>query len=201
MFPLGTVLFPGEVLPLHVFEPRYRRLVIDLLEDDEGEPEFGVTLIERGSEVGGGDERVGIGTVARIVHIEALDEHRYALVAVGTRRVAVRAWLPDDPYPFADVDDLPDPAVVVDLSSRLGAALERVTAVYRRAAELGQAIPDRDLSISEDPIQATYDLGSLAPLGPADRYRILAADDAVQRLERLEEALEDVEAILNFRLS
>ena len=57
MFPLGTVLLPGGVLPLHVFEPRYRQLVIDCLADDTGEPEFGVTMIERGSEVGGGDQR------------------------------------------------------------------------------------------------------------------------------------------------
>ena len=54
MFPLGTVLLPGAVLPLHVFEPRYRQLVQDCL---AGEPEFGVVLIERGSEVGGGDQR------------------------------------------------------------------------------------------------------------------------------------------------
>ena len=65
MFPLGKVLVPGEVLPLHVFEPRYRQLVVDLLAADDRPPEFGVVLIERGWEVGGGDARTDIGTVAR----------------------------------------------------------------------------------------------------------------------------------------
>ena len=53
MFPLGTVLLPGGVLPLHVFEPRYRKMVTDCVESPDHE--FGVVLIERGSEVGGGE--------------------------------------------------------------------------------------------------------------------------------------------------
>ena len=81
MFPLGTVLLPGAVLPLHVFEPRYRTLVADCL---AGEPEFGVVLIERGSEVGGGDVRRDVGTVARIVEVAELPDGRSALVTVGT---------------------------------------------------------------------------------------------------------------------
>ena len=107
MFPLGSVLLPGGVLPLHVFEPRYRQLVVDCLAGRD-EPEFGVTLIERGCEVGGGDVRADVGAVARIARVDALDDGRYAVVAVGTRRIRVNAWLPDDPYPLADVDDWPD---------------------------------------------------------------------------------------------
>ena len=108
MFPLGTVLLPGGVLPLHIFEPRYRQLVIDLLADDVNEPEFGVTMIERGTETGGGEDRADVGVIARVVQIEALADGRYALIAVGTRRFRVRSWLPDDPYPLADIDDWPD---------------------------------------------------------------------------------------------
>ena len=62
MFPLGTVLFPHAVLPLHVFEERYRALTETCL---RGDGRFGVVLIERGSEVGGGDVRFGVGTVAQ----------------------------------------------------------------------------------------------------------------------------------------
>ncbi|MGZ4700329.1 MAG: LON peptidase substrate-binding domain-containing protein, partial [Ilumatobacteraceae bacterium] len=67
MFPLGTVLLPGVVLPLHVFEPRYQQLVRDCL--DASEHEFGVVLIDRGSEVGGGDSRLPIGVIARLVQV------------------------------------------------------------------------------------------------------------------------------------
>ena len=69
MFPLGTVLFPSGVLPLRIFEPRYRKMLEDLL---LGSREFGVVLIERGSEVGGGEVRSGIGTMARVPVLEDL---------------------------------------------------------------------------------------------------------------------------------
>jgi uncharacterized protein len=78
MFPLGTPLLPGAVLPLHVFESRYRQMVRDILADDVDPPEFGVVMIERGSEVGGGDERATIGTIARIVDIQVAPDGRYA---------------------------------------------------------------------------------------------------------------------------
>src|SRR5207249_3558867 len=94
MFPLGTVLFPHALLPLHVFEPRYRLMTQRVLGDDG---EFGVVLIERGSEVGGGDTRFGIGTVARIVRAQELPDGGYALATVGIRRVRVTRWLLDDP--------------------------------------------------------------------------------------------------------
>ena len=67
MFPLGTVLFPHALLPLRVFEPRYRLMTQRVLGADS---EFGVVLIERGSEVGGGDTRFGIGTIALIVRAQ-----------------------------------------------------------------------------------------------------------------------------------
>src|SRR5581483_10007082 len=95
MFPLGTVLFPYLVLPLHVFEPRYRAMTRACL---DGGGEFGTVLIERGHEVGGGDTRFAVGTVARIVEAAEFDYGRWALVTVGTRRITVEEWLPDDPY-------------------------------------------------------------------------------------------------------
>lgn len=202
MFPLGSVLLPGELLPLHVFEPRYRQLVIDLLADDVHDPEFGVTLIERGREVGGGDERAAVGTVARVVQVEALDDGRYAVVAVGTRRIRVNAWLPDDPYPVADVDDWPDEAADEPaLAVHVVAAHARVQQVHLAAAELGDVAADADLTISDDPLLASYHLVSLSPLGAADRYRLLAAASPMERLELLDEALDDVDAMLKFRRS
>lgn len=221
MFPLGTVLLPGELLPLRVFEPRYRQLVIDLLADDVNDPEFGVTLIERGHEVGGGDHRAAVGTVARVVRIDAIDQAQYALVAAGVRRFRVNAWLPDDPYPLADIDPWPDvhDQDAAALEGLLAAAGERVATVRRLAARLaatsdaGQGPPDTsdtpddgaggggvDLAeLGDDPVLATYRLASLAPLGAADRYRVLAAGTLAERFEVLDSTLDDVEAVLRFR--
>jgi len=201
MFPLGSVLLPGGVLPLHVFEPRYRQLVIDCLADDDGPPEFGVTLIERGWEVGGGDERATIGTVARMIDVRALPDGRYALIAVGTRRLRVNAWLPDDPYPLADVDDWPDeepdaprlPTRVAELRARLDAVL----ALAGRRDEEIDAV--RTQEVSPDALLATYHLAGLAPIGPADRYRALCAATPLARLDLLAESLDDVEAMLRFQ--
>jgi Lon protease-like protein len=201
MFPLGTVLLPGGVLPLHVFEPRYRRLVADLLADDVNDPEFGVTMIQRGRETGGGEDRADVGVIGRVVQIEALGDGRYALVVVGTRRFRVRSWLPDDPYPLADVeewpDDDPDDPRVHEL---IVLARTRIRDIRRRAHATEEMEPDdADPEISDDPLLATYHLAGIAPLGPADRYRLLCADSPRQRLEILDDALDDVEAMIEFR--
>ena len=215
MFPLGSVLLPGGILPLHVFEPRYRDMVRDCLRAD-GEPEFGQVLISHGWETGGGDDRVMVGTVAQMLQVDAIDENRYALVAVGTRRIRVNAWLPDDPYPIADVDDWPDedpdPA---GLATDVAATHVRVRAVRALAATVaaqldgsaaavepgGTPVDSGDDEISDDPLLATYHLATLAPIGPADRFRLLAAPGPARRLDVLDEILDDVEAMLKFRLS
>src|SRR4051794_2814499 len=163
MFPLGSVLLPGMVLPLHVFEPRYRALVRDCL---DGDREFGVALIERGSEVGGGDIRAMAGTIAEILQAEEFDDGRWALVAVGTRRVRVQGWLPDDPYPVAEVDDWPD-VPPRDLADADEAYRDRVAALRRvlaLAVELG-AEADPMVELSDDPVAGSYQIGVLAPLG------------------------------------
>ena len=202
MFPLGMVLVPGGILPLHVFEPRYRQMIIDCLQAD-GHPEFGQALITHGADAGGGDERAMVGTVAQMIQVEALDEERYALVAVGTRRIRVNAWLPDDPYPIADVDDWPDDEPDADgLDIAVAATHARVQAALKMAVELGDASSESvESEISDDPLVATYHLASLAPIGPADRYRLLTASGPSERLNVLDDVLDDVEAMLKFRLT
>ncbi|MGH3578652.1 MAG: LON peptidase substrate-binding domain-containing protein, partial [Mycobacterium sp.] len=101
MFPLSTVLFPHAGLPLHVFEERYRSLMADCLERGD---DFGVVLIARGSEVGGGDQRFEVGTVARISHASRQDDGRLIILARGIERMRVRRWLAEAPYPLAEVE-------------------------------------------------------------------------------------------------
>lgn len=199
MFPLGSPLLPGAMLSLHVFEPRYRQLVRDCLA--VGEPEFGVVMIERGSEVGGGDQRTGWGTVARMLQIGETHDGRYAVVAVGARRLRVNAWLPDDPYPVADVDDWPDADPdAPGLAERVAAVHVRVRSALALAIELGDVAADPDPPISDDPLLASYHLCALAPVGDADRHRLLGAAGPAERLDLLDGMLDDVEALLHFRL-
>jgi Lon protease-like protein len=207
MFPLGSVLLPGTVLPLHVFEPRYLAMMRDCAE--QYDYEFGVALIERGSEVGGGDQRTGIGTVARMVQLGELGDGRLLVVCIGTRRIRVNAWLPDDPYPLADVDEWPDSwdadAAEVSSGNDFSERIARVTARVRRAAalavELGDHAGDASSDISDDGLIASYQLAALLPVGAADTYRLLAVAGPAERVTTIEEMLDDVEALLQFRLS
>ena len=135
MFPLSTVLFPHARMPLHVFEPRYRRLVADCL---AGDGLFGVVLIARGSEVGGGDQRVGVGTVAPIEAAEPLADGRWYLVVVGLGLVRVTRWLEDDPYPRAVVEDVAV-AASEDECGAASAPRPSSDASGRLLSELGEA--------------------------------------------------------------
>ncbi|MBI2705385.1 MAG: LON peptidase substrate-binding domain-containing protein [Actinobacteria bacterium] len=200
MFPLGAVLFPTMVLPLHVFELRYRQLVHDCL-DGENEPEFGVVLIERGSEVGGGDVRSMVGTVARIVETATFDDGRWALGCVGTRRIRVVEWQGDDPYPKADVVDWDDPPATPDLAARVGDALRSVRKALAMHSELGDGVPRATVELSDDPVLASYQLAAIGPFGPADRQHLLAAPDPGTRVERLAALVDDDLETLRLRLA
>ena len=201
MFPLGSVLVPGMILPLHVFEPRYRALVRDCL---AGDREFGVVLISRGSEVGGGDVRTDVGTMARMLRVDETPDGRYAVGAVGVRRIRVDAWLDDDPYPRAEVSDWPDPepddegAPGADLVDEVARLLRRTAAL---GAELGDPSPPVDLALSDDPLVAGYQATAVAPLGPADRQALLAAASPGERLEHLRRLLVDAVEVLDARLA
>ncbi len=195
MFPLGTVLFPSLYLPLHVFEPRYQALVRDCL---DGDRQFGVVLIERGSEVGGGELRTTVGTVAQIIEAVEMDGGRWALGTVGVRRVRVARWLDDDPYPRAEVEDWPDEVEASDEQlSQVSGQLRRVLAM---GAELGDRVADATVELADDVELASFQMAAVAPLGPADQQRLLATGSSVQRLEATASLLREVEDDLRRRV-
>ena len=197
MFPLGSVLFPGAVLPLQVFEPRYLQMLAELI---DGDGRFGVVLIERGSEVGGGDHRFVTATVARIVRVGDIDEERLAVVAIGEGRVRVAEWLADDPYPAAMVTPI-DEAAPGDEAT---AALERVGVAFRRtralASELGYDVGRLELELPEDAIEAAWYLCDSAPIEQLDRQRLLEASTVAERMALLEELLNDRSLLLEAQL-
>lgn len=202
MFPLGTVLFPMMPLSLHVFEPRYRALMAACVEGAErGEPaELGVVLIERGSEVGGGDQRFTVGTVARLTQVAQLPDGRYATVGVGTRRFAVRTWLPDDPYPRAEVDDLDhahfDPALDQPLFELADEAVRRCLALK---AELGEPGYPATVELDEDPAAAAWQLAAIAPLNELDQLALLGSPSCTDLLRKLADLAGEEATVLAFR--
>ncbi len=169
MFPLGSVLFPSVAIPLRVFEPRYLTLVGRLLDEDEPDFEFGVVLIERGPEAGGGDQRASVGTMARLVSAAAGADD-LLIVGVGTRRFTVERWDDDDPYPRAELASLPE----LEWSEALAPLRAEAEAVVRRMiARVAEAPSDADIELSDDPVAAVWQLAAVTPLGEYDRYTLL----------------------------
>jgi uncharacterized protein len=193
MFPLSAVLFPHASMPLHVFEPRYRELLRDCLASDA---RFGIVLIERGSEVGGGDERSSLGTRGVITQAAQLPDGRWVLEIEGEALIAVEEWLPDDPYPIALVHDATPALSPGDAGPLVGAAGQRVRRARALLAEQGGAppiAPDLALDGGGDVDRAAWQLCSEAPLSAYDAQRLLAAEGAPERLRLLAELMEELE--------
>ena len=180
MFPLGSVLFPHMPLPLRVFEERYMVMLAGILKNEPSE--FGVVLIERGQEVGGGEKRFTVGTVARIVQLEA-GEGFIALLAQGDRRLEVAEWLDDDPFPRADarfLDDLEWDDALADLFESTEKTVRRALAVASEFVDQQWAV---DVELSDDPVAAAWQLAAIAPLGELDQVELLRAVTLRELLE------------------
>ncbi len=206
MFPLSAVLFPHASMPLHVFEERYRELTRVCL---EGDGRFGVVLIERGSEVGGGDQRADAGTRGVITHAAALPDGRWLLRVQGEARIAVEEWLPDDPYPRALVTEWPTQATDDDTdadsdSETLTPALTDTEQRLRRARALlaehggAPALPPDETFDPEDPEAATWRLCASAPVTTYDAQRLLVATGTAARLGLLGRLMDDLELDLQW---
>lgn len=204
MFPLERAMLPGEELPLRIFEPRYSALVADCLATDD--PAFGVVLIEAGREVGGGDARSDVGTLAHITEVAAFGDGRYRLNCVMAERIRVRQWHPDNPYPQAAVELWPDepgeavPADAIrDVEDNMIALFERI------AGSQGADVNARDIvagaDAAPDAAMWLYTLATRLPMGQADRYSVLAAPTVAARLTALRDAVETVSALVEFQLS
>lgn len=172
MFPLGMVLFPRTPLAARIFEERYLRMLGTLLEDQPAE--FGSVLIERGSEIGGGDRRFAFGTVARLEKVLP-QESQISVLARGGSRFEVVEWLGEDPYPQARVRMLPDLEwndSLLPLSSEAESIVRRVLA---RAGEYGSTRWDPDVELADDPLARAWQIAAIAPLGPLDQLSLLRA--------------------------
>jgi uncharacterized protein len=212
LFPLGSVLFPGLVLPLHVFEPRYRELVRHLLEQPADQSrEFGVVAIQRGWEVGTeaapGDVPPPatsaaltlheVGCTAEVRQVTELPDGRFDLVTVGRRRFRIDRVDPQAaPYLVAEVEWLPEPAGQEEAADLLA---PRVLASFRQylgligdsrpgespAEEVGEGVGGGGPSgeqLPEDATVLSHLVAATAALTLDDRQRLLAAPDTATRL-------------------
>ncbi|WP_375433329.1 LON peptidase substrate-binding domain-containing protein [uncultured Friedmanniella sp.] len=188
MFPLGSVLFPHMPLPLRVFEERYLIMLSQLVKVEDGR--FGVVLIERGFEVGGGEQRYGVGTAAEVTQLGAA-EGMVGLVAQGRERIQVAEWLPDDPYPRAEVETLPELVWDGTLETLRTETEQLVRRSIAQASEFAELIWPADVELSEDPVAALWQLAAIAPLTAYDQVALLRASTAEGLLTTLAQLTRD----------
>ncbi len=191
MFPLGSVVFPGMTLPLHVFEDRYRALVEHLLsEPNPSERLFGIVAIREGYEVGdhGAQSLYRVGCLVQATDIAVREDGSYDLTAVARDRIRVDSMLPGTPFPQALHVSVPEPPVAV--SKELLVQARALFTAYRSVvAEL--ADDPYSGRLPQDPEYLSWTLAALAPLPMAERQNLLEASDAGERLATVTEYLRD----------
>lgn len=188
LFPLNTVLFPGMPLPLHIFEYRYREMIAFC---SENEKEFGVVLIKEGTEVGEPATPFEVGTMARIVGIDRLEDGRMNIVTVGTRRFRLVNFSPDkESYIVGDIEPLPDENADADPST--APLAQEVSGLLRRYAALVQAALEQELTPLElpgNPEALSYLAGGTLRIRNRERQRLLELPSTASRLELEKEIL------------
>jgi uncharacterized protein len=187
LFPLGTVLLPGATLPLHIFEPRYRQLVVDLVTGAVPDREFGVVAVREGwtPDDDGLDGLHGIGCTADLRDVQRLPDGRFDIVTRGARRFRLLDVDADSkPYMVGSVEHLPDdqpagdapPEMTQILSSAARAAHRRYCATAWKTGDWSEPGPDLEPGALPHVLAADC----LLPIG--DRQRLLEQTSPVERL-------------------
>ncbi len=183
LFPLGTVLFPGLLLPLHIFEERYRQLVRDLVSQPEPR-RFGVVAIREGRETGidGVSALYEIGCTATLRRVSERDDGRFDLVTVGADRFRLTTLDDSKPYLQGEVEFLPENT---GDETATGVAVQAAQRAFRGYVDALNARGATQVSIPElpdDPLALSYLVAASIIADLHDRQALLTEPDALRRL-------------------
>jgi Lon protease-like protein len=183
LFPLGTVLFPGLLLPLHIFEDRYRQLMRDLLDGPEPR-RFGVIAIRQGRETGMDGIRAlhEIGCTATLRQVKALDDGRYDIVTVGTHRFRLAGLDDSRPYLQGQVDLLAEEAGEAAAAARAARVVRDSFRAYLNALAERGVTQISAPELPDDPVTLSYLVAASMITDLSDRQTLLAEPDALRRL-------------------
>ena len=191
LFPLRTVLVPGLVLPLHIFEPRYRlmvRMIADAPEDERG---FGIVALRPGcSEADGRAGLYDLGTMARVTKVDELPDGRFDVITVGARRFSIDSL--DDEMPFTRAEVTLHPEPVGEPGAAVSLAEEAVTLLktYREVISTWGVIGMSEIdNLPDDPVVLSYLIAAAIVTDLPQRQALLGIEDAEQRLEAVCEVL------------
>ncbi|HYN56614.1 MAG TPA: LON peptidase substrate-binding domain-containing protein [Motilibacterales bacterium] len=185
LFPLRTVLVPGLVLPLHIFEPRYRLMISMLADAPEDERGFGIVAMRPGCSES--DGRAGIyevGTMARITKVDELPDGRFDIVTVGARRFSIESLDDEMPYTRAEVRLHDEPIGEPARTQKLAQDAVRLLKSYRDVIAGWGVIRMAHIdNLPDDPVVLSYLVASAIVTDLPERQALLGIAGAEQRLE------------------
>lgn len=191
LFPLNAVLFPGAVLNLHVFEPRYKQMINECLETGEG---FGVALIAEGAEAG--DPNVTpheIGSIAEIVEVQTLPFGRYFISTIGRERFRIREIIQREPFLLVDAEMIDDENAEPAPDRESGELLPAVRDLFDEYLEMLIEFSGQERGVElpvDDPTGTSYLIGDSLQVAEAVKQRLLEIDDTGARLRAERDFLE-----------
>jgi Lon protease-like protein len=196
LFPLASVLFPGMLLPLHIFEPRYRLLLQRSVQTDQP---FGIVLIRSGPEVGGSAEPHRIGTTARVVGTTPLPGGRSFIIARGERRFEIETIDAErEPYLVGEVRylDEDDGADAAELADRAADSFgQYLTGIISTSNDARTEVPLGELR-EGTPAEVSYRIAGGLGIDASERQRLLETERAAPRLESVIRLLERENTLL-----
>ncbi|MHB8147053.1 MAG: LON peptidase substrate-binding domain-containing protein [Vulcanimicrobiaceae bacterium] len=202
LFPLNSVLFPGAVLNLHIFEPRYKQMINECLEAGEG---FGVALIAGGAEAGDpGVEPHEIGSIAEIVDVQPLPFGRFFISTIGRERFRIRSILSREPFLTVEAELLEEDVVEDDESYDLSG---RVRLLFLQYVEMLVEFSGQETSVElpRDAAGTSFLIGDALQVAETVKQRLLELDTTKERLRAefdfLERLLPQLRRLLERRRS
>ena len=178
LFPLNVVLFPHMPLPLHIFEPRYRQMIAECLEEGHS---FGVVAIREGAETGPATPH-DVGTLAKIIRIERLEDGRMNLLVSGASRFEIVKVDSDRPYLRGQVRIIPEAGDDLEATARL---TEETALAFRRYSNLVRALVGQEPQDPEPPMEPellSYLIAAALNLQVPEKQALLAQRRTDERL-------------------
>ncbi len=184
LFPLETVLFPHTMLPLHIFEPRYREMVLYCLETDSP---FGIVLIREGREVGGEAEPYEVGTLARIGRLRRLEDGRFHLIALGEERFRIQKLIRGEkPYLQAEITPWRDhPPHDWDEQDQLAQEVSELFMEFLQSALTPLGVTASEITLPEDPVALSFAVAGTLQTNLEFKQYLLELQDTMERLRLL----------------
>ncbi len=188
IFPLPLVLLPNELLPLHIFEPRYRQMFKDIQSQDNF---FGISLFNPSESFIDKPETGTVGCVAEVRNADVLEDGRSNILTMGVMRYRLLDYIESDaPYLVGEVnffeDEAEDETILAGLTDEVFALFKRIAAAARKLNNQRGAMPEIPRTDSE---QLSFLIMAAFDLEIGLKYELLETRSTIKRLNKLGEIL------------